>query len=132
MSKIVKFDQAVQLKKLGYNKGSYNFYLFDKAKETEDSLTEHGKFDNWNLLDHLNLHIGYATAPTVSEALDFIREKRIYCGVYPFMWGYKGMAIVQDRHNPCTIEVEPLGTHPLASSALLDAVLTYLEERTDV
>lgn len=46
MSKIVTFDQAVHLKKLGYNKGSYNFYLFDKAKETEDSLTEHGKFDN--------------------------------------------------------------------------------------
>lgn len=79
-----------------------------------------------------NLLVNHLDAPfkeklTLSEALDWIREeKEIYCGVYPFMWGYKGMAIIQDKYNPCTIEVEPLSTHPLAESALLDSLLDYL------
>lgn len=134
MSKLLTFDQAVQLKKLGYNKGSYNFYLFDKAKETEDSLTEHGKFENWNLLDHLNLHIGYATAPTVSEALDWIREekgvmlavelesKRSRLGE---IIGYEyGGAYIDDKGKDVWLPTHP--THPLAESALLNAVLDYL------
>lgn len=137
MSNLVTFEQAVQLKKLGYNKGSYNFYLFDKAKETEDSLTEHGKFDNWNLLDHLNLHIGYATAPTVSEALDWIREEKgIPCSVHLEFeennkeWFYYGEYGIKGDNR--IYDTETFDTHSLASSTLLDAVLNYLEERTDV
>lgn len=114
MSNLVTYTQAQRLKKFGFDRWSqFSYYKNDVTfQKTPKKFTS-----------------DYSVAPTVSEALDFIREKGIYCGVYPFMWGYKGMAIIQDRHNPCTIEVEPLDTHPLAESALLDAVLDYLEEK---
>ncbi|TFD96700.1 hypothetical protein E2605_07725 [Dysgonomonas capnocytophagoides] len=118
MSELVTYTQAQRLKKLGFNRVVNDFY---QDEDLEDSI----KQVDFNSSGCSNVF----SAPTVSESLDFIREKGIYCGVYPFMWGYKGMAIVQDRHNPCTIEVEPLGTHPLAESALLDAVLDYLEKK---
>ena len=82
---------------------------------------------------------------TVSEALDWIREeKMIECGVYPIMIpirdGLRRMAYAHsafDLNNNCKrlqldVSLVKVDTHPLASSALLDAVLTYLEERTDV
>lgn len=127
MSKIVTFEQAERLENIGFDRIISHYYEL-----------ENGKWGITNTLDKdfKDFFIRYPDersiirlVPTVSEALDFIREKEIYCGVYPFMWGYKGMAIVQDKHNPYTIEVEPLGTHPLAESALLDAVLTYLEKK---
>lgn len=127
MNNIATFEQAERLENIGFDRIISHYYEL-----------ENGKWGITNTLDKdfKDFFIRYPDersiirlAPTVSEALDFIREKGIYCGVYPFMWGYKGMAIVQDRHNPCMIEVEPLGTHPLAESALLDAVLDYLEKK---
>lgn len=114
MSNITTLEQAKKMKNIGFNAEVHRYFLYERLISSDDY--------NYNGINEI-----HCSAPTVSEALDFIREKGIYCGVYPFMWGYKGMAIVQDRHNPCMIEVEPLGTHHLAESALLDAVLTYLE-----
>lgn len=143
MSKIVTFDQAKRLKEFGYNRECLYWYNENGVKECpiEQGYMEYYYevdcfLNDWNAKKiSRDLYGSYppsesCSAPTLSEALDWIREeKEIYCGVYPFMWGYKGMAIIQDKYNPCTIEVEPLSTHPLAESALLDAVLTYLEKK---
>lgn len=115
MSNIVTSKQAKRLRNLGYNIWSqFSYYRTDITfQKTPKKFTS-----------------DYTVAPTVCEALDYLREeKEIYCGVHPFMWGYKGVAIIQDKYNPCTIEVEPLDTHPLAESALLTAVLDYLEKK---
>lgn len=76
----------------------------------------------------------------VSEALDFIREKGIECGVHPFAryndlclftgWDYTFAAFdgEKDLFEDVYSWIELIqSSHPLAESALLDAVLTYLE-----
>lgn len=136
MSKIVTFEQAERLNEFGFEEETSKEYrtpvvrIFEggKAKfvEREPDVYDTGKHASfYGDVSYDN----YIPAPFIHEALDWIREeKEIYCGVYPFMWGYKGMAIIQDKYNPCTIEVEPLSTHPLAESALLDSLLDYLEK----
>ncbi|MFT3994764.1 MAG: hypothetical protein QM660_10680 [Dysgonomonas sp.] len=118
MSNIVTFEQAKKLNRLGYNK--YTPIAYFKIKQV--GMANEIPFG-------VILKDTYQ-APTVSEALDYLREeKEIYCGVYPFMWGYKGMAIIQDKFNPCTIEIEPLDAYYISESALLTAVLDYLDKK---
>lgn len=94
-----------------------------------------------------NLLVNHLDAPfkekvTVSEALDWIREeKRIECGVYPIMIpirdGLRRMAYAHsafDLNNNCKrlqldVSLVKIDTHPLAESALLDSLLTYLEKK---
>ena len=97
-----------------------------------------------------NLLVNHLDAPfkekvTVSEALDWIREEKgIDCcvffnnelfgnldnvkAIYYYKYGCNGRII----YNSWNVDYKSFDTHPLASSALLDAVLNYLEERTDV
>lgn len=84
-----------------------------------------------------NLLVNHLDAPfkekvTVSEALDWIREEKgIACATLLAVTmngdfiGYKGVYI-DDRN---TIYTDLHHTHPLASSALLDSLLTYLEKK---
>ena len=112
MSNIVTLEQAKILVELGYN------------------IVLHCSCHEYECIGCKSVNLSMAKKLSVSEALDYLREeKEIYCGVHPFMWGYKGVVIIQDKYNPCTIEVEPLDTHPLAESALLTAVLDYLEKK---
>lgn len=124
MSKIVTFEQAKRLKKLGFNKECDDIYWTDGSKDLEEG---YGKFD-WNNQSEEPC----ISAPSVHEALDWIREeKRIACATLLAVTmngdfiGYKGVYI-DDRN---TIYTDLHHTHPLASSALLDAVLTYLEKK---
>lgn len=119
MSNLVTFEQAKQLKELGFdNSNSFHF------KGVKDGILINERL------------------PTVSEALDWIREKNgIECGVYPIMIpirdGLKRMAYAHsafDLNNNCKrlqldISLVKIDTHHIASSALLDAVLTYLEQK---
>lgn len=90
-----------------------------------------------------NLLVNHLDAPfkekvTVHEALDWIREgKRIVCFVDVIYHPIEKKAmylgkILSESGLIIQKKTSDFNTHPLASSALLDAVLTYLEERTDV
>ncbi|SBV91815.1 hypothetical protein [uncultured Dysgonomonas sp.] len=121
MSNLVTFEQAKKLKELGFNVPIREYY-----ESSGYLITQNESRFALQIKRNSELPTEYS-APTVSYALDWIREKKeIYCGVYPFMCGYNGMAIVQDKYNPCTIEVEPLSSHTLASSALLTEILNHL------
>ena len=75
---------------------------------------------------------------TVSEALDWIREeKRIVCFVDVIYHPIEKKAmylgkILSESGLIIQKKTSDFDTHPLAESALLNAILTYLEERTDV
>lgn len=117
MSKIVTFEQKQRLKKIG----------FDTTKLTITTVN--------GLFTHVERPI------PVSEALDFIREKGIDCcvffnnelfgnlddakAIYYFKYGCNGRII----YNSWNVDYKSFDTHSLAESALLDAVLTYLEKK---
>ena len=86
-----------------------------------------------------NLLVNHLDAPfkekvTVSEALDWIREKKnIPSSVHLEFeennkeWFYYGEYGIKGDNR--VYDTESFDTHPLAESALLDAVLTYLEKK---
>ena len=150
MSKIVTFEQAKRLKELGFDRETHNEYrtpivrIFEngKAKYIDRApdvyeITGRGGGSYYNVS-----YKNEIAAPTVSEALHWVREEKgIECGVYPIMIpirdGLKRMAYAHsafDLNNNCKrlqpdISLVKIDTHHLASSALLDAVLTYLEQK---
>lgn len=134
MSKIVTFDQAKRLKKLGFNKECDDIYWTDGSKDLEEG---YGKFD-WNNQSEEPC----ISAPSVHESLDWIREEKgIDCcvffnnelfgnldnakAIYYFKYGCNGRMI----YNSWNVDYKSFDTHSLAESALLDAVLTYLEKK---
>lgn len=142
MSRIVTFEQAKKLKDIGfdYSDGNDQTYYHQNGE-----LVTYQYWDYYNDCpdDPLDSDI---PAPTVSDALDWVREeKRVACGVHPYAiyedmpdgdqhfvkWGYKYVAF-QGLSEWQNMNKEVFDTHPLASSALLDAVLTYLENTTDL
>lgn len=149
MSKIVMFEQAKRLKELGFDEETYKEYrtpvvrVFESGKakyiEREPDVYDTGRHASfYGDVSYEN----YISAPTVSEALDWVREEKgIECGVYPIMIpirdGLRRMAYAHsafDLNNNCKrlqldISLVKIDTHHLASSALLDAVLTYLEQK---
>lgn len=140
MSELVTYTQAQRLKKLGFDKQTAHYYDSDgflnesyKA-DTEDCVYVSDLSYDFNR--SIVSYIGKAiSAPTVSEALDFIREKGVMLAVeleskrsrLGEIIGYEyGGAYINDKGKDIWLPTHP--THPLAESALLDAVLTYLEE----
>lgn len=110
MSKLVTFEQKQSLRRLGYNFDDICF-----CGGAMDCICEH-------LPDEAKLI-------TVSDALDWIREeKEIVCFVEYEYRLYQGV-IYNDKDKSKHI-LKGYTTHPLASSALLTAVLTYLEQNT--
>lgn len=129
MSKNVTLDQAQKLCAIGFNRlvgKSYNV--------STGEITSHVHV-NANTLDG-----AYYSCPTVSDALDYLREEKgIVCSVWfdrkliktkdqkkEHCYYYFGVFFIENGINRFT---ERNDTHPLASSALLDAVLDYLEQK---
>lgn len=141
MSRIVTFEQGKVLKRLGFKEKVTAYYVDGSLDcnnpinwNTNEGLDENGEYQEED---------EYCSAPTVSEALDWVREEKgVACGVHPYAiyedmpdgdqhfvkWGYKYVAF-QGLSEWQNMNKDVFDTHPLASSALLDAVLTYLEQK---
>lgn len=132
MSNLVTFEQAENLKYLGYRDNCLHFYNYNSKEEIEEAYF----FDNeervfvHDLYEDFNDSNNTCSAPTVSSALDWIREKKGIACCVRLSWYeekkyfyelVKGGFIISDRKNI-------FDTHPLAETALLDAVLDYLEK----
>jgi len=130
----VTFEQAKKLKEIGFDIECREWYNFNKYSDKEDALIHGREFKNWNILDHLNSVVGYASAPTISDALQWIREKKsIPCAVYIGNDGgifYRG-DFYHDLENLQLSWTERFNTHPEAESALLDKILKHLIENHD-
>lgn len=144
MSKIVTFEQAKKLKDFGFDGECLYWYNEDGVKECpiEQGYMEYYYevdcfLNDWNAkkIDR-DLYGSYPpkvsySVPTVSEALDWVREeKRVICAVdvdYFDGWYYTGK--YQDMTKTDFRYTDSFDDHPLASSALLTAVLTYLEQK---
>lgn len=132
MSKIVTFEQAERLENIGFDRIISHYYEL-----------ENGKWGITNTLDKdfKDFFIRYPDersiirlAPTVSEALDFIREKGTVCyvDVVYNVINKKAMylgKILSESGLIIQKKTSDFDTHSLAESALLDAVLTYLENK---
>lgn len=149
MSNIVTCEQAKKLKELGFEEETSKEYrtpvvrIFEggKAKfvEREPDVYDTGKHASfYGDVSYDN----YIPAPFIHEALDWIREEKgIDCcaffnnelfgnldnakAIYYFKYGCNGRMI----YNSWNVDYKSFDTHFLAESALLDAVLTYLEKK---
>lgn len=159
MSNIVTFEQAKELKEFGFNRECIYWYNENGTKECpiEQGYMEYYYevdcfLNDWNAkkIDR-DLYGSYPpkvsySAPTVSEALDYLREEKgIYCSVNLKVKGYTKISIDTklrtniryyyyvfndiSRGAICSESKDKFDTHPLASSALLTAVLDYLEKK---
>ena len=141
MSKKVTFEQAKKLKEIGFNVPTLDYLREHDSGLVSEFSTSYAGSENWNAQQRK-----VYSRPTVSSALDWIREeKKIECGVYPFAEESKDeqnpiiiryeYRFISYQRNPATkmndlfCKVATFDTHHLASSALLDAVLTYLEQK---
>lgn len=119
MSNLVTFEQAMLLKKHGFREKT--FYHF-----TGENPIVNIELKDWNEDEYSS----WVSRPTISDALDWIREEKgIKCGVYPSDLGYKFRYIPFDTSRIKSISSQSFKSHPIASSALLDSILTYLEKK---
>lgn len=124
ISKIVSFEQKKKLKELWFNVPTKNY------------LTEIYHYHSVNrgiIRNHNESECAYST-PTVSAALDWIREEKgIPCSVHIEFeennkeWFYYGEYGIKGDDR--VYDTESFDTHSLAYSALLDSLLTYLENK---
>lgn len=129
MSKIVTPEQGKGLKRLGFKEKVTAYYV--------DGSLDYNNPINWNTNEGLDENgeyqeeDEYCSAPTVSEALDWVREeKRVICAVdvdYLDGWYYTGKYL--DKSKIDFQYTNSFDDHFNAESALLDAVLTYLEQK---
>lgn len=150
MSNTVTFDQAKILKGLGFDAETHHEYrtpvvrIFEngKAKYIDRApdvyeITGRGGESYYGVSYKDNI-----PAPTVSEALDWIREEKgIACcafymietianGLNKTLWYIKyGIADQETIYNSYNVDYKYYYTHPLAESALLDSLLDYLEKK---
>ena len=123
MSKLVTFEQAKKLKKLGYDEECTHFF---KINEEDKPAQWFGEYHNHNM------HFEYISAPTISEALEWFREvKGVPCSVNLYqddsMEGciyYVGCYKDRDVIRPIEMKI----THYEAESALLDALIEYVSK----
>lgn len=145
MSKIVTFEQAKKLKELGFDEETHKEYrtpvvrVFESGKakyiERDPDVYDTGRHASfYGDVSYEN----YISAPTVCDALDWIREEKdIACSVHLMMkLDDDSNKLIADNYSwefwtkDDGINIDFVRyTHPLASSALLDAVLTYLEQK---
>ena len=149
MSKIVTFEQAKMLKELGFDGECLYWYNEDGVKECpiEQGYMEYYYdvdcfLNDWNAkkIDR-DLYGSYPpkesySAPTVSEALDWVREEKgIMCGVSldsewrQYKWWHE---LEKDRivsHVYYETSINGYDEYPECEDKLLDSVLTYLEQK---
>lgn len=132
MSKNVTLDQAQKLCAICFNR------LVDKSYNVSTGEIISHLHVNANALDG-----AFYSCPTVSEALDYLREEKgVECGVFPIMQPVRdGLKMLMyayrayDLNKNCKRLHFNLNfvtgdyNHTLASSALLTAVLDYLEKK---
>lgn len=120
---IVTFEQAKKLKELGFDEKVHKLYY-------EGTVRDMAYESNFNQ----NLYGGlYISAPTVSEALQWIRDKVITDGIH--IWvelnrSFKYIGMLRYKEDMIEHEMtESFATHPEAESALLDELLDYLKNK---
>lgn len=150
MSKIVTFEQAKMLKELGFDGEClywYNEYGVKECPIEQGYMEYYYEADcflnDWNAkkIDR-DLYGSYPpkesySAPTVCDALDWVREEKgVMCAVELIRQSNRFGGVIGYKYGGVYIAgyfkevlLPALDTHPLASSALLDAVLTYLEQK---
>lgn len=127
MSNIVTFEQAKRLSILGFDKYTPSAYF--KIKQIGMA----------NEIPFGTIIKDTYQAPTVSEALDYLREEKgVACSVN-FVFKYNDTTdnvnalyfgkVLQTFPRFIDQVTEDYDTHPLAESALLTAVLDYLEKK---
>ena len=118
--KMVSRGQAVTLKELGFKIKTQLGYLL--ADEFERRMFTCGRMRDWNKKD------GYASCPTVCNAIRFIRQvRKIKCGVmYEINGNYAGWFVNGDGAVCVTDGYE---TYDEADSANLDALLEVKKKR---
>lgn len=150
-SNLCSFEQAKKLKELGFDGECLYWYNEDGVKECpiEQGCMEYYYevdcfLNDWNAkkIDR-DLYGSYPpkvsySAPTVSDALDWIREEKKAARIKFYVECKYSLALKDAAYigiitsNEAVIvweRTEEYLSHPLASSALLDAVLTYLEQK---
>lgn len=119
---IVNFDQARRLKELGYD-GPADYY-----------------YPWWSSCGKRKPKKEFYLTPTIPDALQWFRDvKGIPCAIEvrkTTKVNYRGVFLpfVEDRKHPkyCYRKnTEYCEGYPVAESALLDALLTYLEEKKE-
>lgn len=136
MIKLVTFTQAQRLKELGFDYDVIQAYSPSQVKE-DGKWVYHYHTGYWELPRNANADhplSGNYSAPSISEALDWIRDKFQSKGIYlsvrfgtdskPFYYGEMDDLLRLKGIATCNFD-----THQQAESALLDAVLDYLERR---
>lgn len=120
MSKIVTSQQANRLVALGYN------------------IVLHCSCHGYECIGCKSVNLSNAKKLSVSDALDWVREEKdIACSVHLMMkLADDSNKLIADNYSwefwtkDDGINIDFVRyTHPIASSALLDAVLTYLEQK---
>jgi len=136
---IVTFEQAKKLKKLKYNGECLYWYNQNGTKECpiEQGYMEYYYevdcfLNDWNAEKiYKDLYGSYPpevsySVPTVSEALQWIREnKQIECGAYPDNGFYYCIQYIPHKNV-----FGGYKSYPEAESALLDSILNYLIEKS--
>ena len=128
---IVTFDQAKRLFQIGFQEMTFGAYWRDSKAF---KLFEYDS--NWNKTADAN---GCYSAPEVHDALQWFRdEKGIICAVerdvdwgeeHPFNGYYGGYSGTPEFTNKSTGVTESYPTFPEAESALLEALITYVEAK---
>lgn len=124
MSKDVILEQAQKLCAIGFNRLVGKSYNVSTGEITSHVPVNPNAFDG-----------AFYSCPTVSDALDYLREEKgvvCYVDVIYHPLRKKAMYIGKILSESGLIiqkKTEEFDTHPLASSALLDAVLDYLEQK---
>lgn len=71
MNSIVTFEQAKRLQDIGFNAEVNRYFLYERLISSDD-------------FDYNGINKIHCSAPTITEALDWIREEKgIACGTYP-------------------------------------------------
>ncbi|MFT4169927.1 MAG: hypothetical protein QM653_12490 [Dysgonomonas sp.] len=126
MSKLVTFEQAKKLNELGYSVPSAHGY-YTKGGGEYVTIQQYREDRKYQLIP------SWLYANTVSDALQWIREKKgIDCAVNLVLTKcYEGVKILDGEFSSgLLLEVltSQYESYTLAESALLDELLTYLEE----
>lgn len=135
---ITTYDQANKLKELGFREPTRAYYI--------DGSVDYNNPINWNTNEGLDEEGNeqeedeYCSAPTIPKALQWIRENyskrilfdiRVSQSTHKIDYCFYVYEYIESLGTYEQIKHGFFDTHPIAESALLDAVLDYLIEKKD-
>lgn len=146
MSNITTLEQAKRLKKFGFNRQAFTYWELEHDKWVM-TRTLNPDFEK-GFIEYPEEGCIIIPAPTIPEALDWIREeKEIEYGVILIcesfvkgntdgslsmstkFVGYDYSFFDNSTDKGEIVNMTTFDAHPIAESALLDAVLNYLENK---